>query len=112
MADLERLAAAPASTEPASEPVDFPAWNRALADPRDARVSQSVFLLPLARVFAWIHVEGLEHLRNLKGPVIFAANHQSHMDVPVILAALPRQDGARRVATSDGEGIFQGALLS
>src|SRR4029450_10398087 len=28
--DLERLAAAPVSAEPASEPVDFPSWNRAL----------------------------------------------------------------------------------
>jgi long-chain acyl-CoA synthetase len=35
-------------------------------------------------------VEGLEHVRSLRGPVIFAANHQSHLDVPVILAALPR----------------------
>jgi long-chain acyl-CoA synthetase len=34
-------------------------------------------------------VEGREHLRDLKGPVIFAANHQSHMDGPMILAALP-----------------------
>jgi long-chain acyl-CoA synthetase len=34
-------------------------------------------------------IEGLEHLRNLQGPVIFAANHQSHMDGPAILAALP-----------------------
>jgi len=40
-------------------------------------------------VFAWIRVEGREHLRDLDGPVIFAANHQSHMDTPVILAALP-----------------------
>jgi long-chain acyl-CoA synthetase len=25
----------------------------------------------------------------MQGPVVFAANHQSHMDVPVILAAMP-----------------------
>jgi hypothetical protein len=30
VSDLERLAAAPASAEPAPEPVDFPSWNRAL----------------------------------------------------------------------------------
>ena len=34
-------------------------------------------------------VDGLEHLEELEGPVIFAANHQSHMDTPAILIALP-----------------------
>ena len=36
-----------------------------------------------------LRVEGLEHLRDLEGPVIFASNHQSFMDGPVIMAALP-----------------------
>jgi long-chain acyl-CoA synthetase len=34
-------------------------------------------------------VEGRERLRDVHGPVIFAANHQSFMDGPVIMAALP-----------------------
>ena len=53
------------------------------------RACLSVWLLPLAKVFAWLRVEGLEHLAEIDGPVIFAANHQSFMDTPVILAALP-----------------------
>jgi long-chain acyl-CoA synthetase len=38
--------------------------------------------------------------------VIFAANHQSHMDTPVILAALPRQIRAR-VATAMAKEFFK-----
>ena len=34
-------------------------------------------------------VTGLEHLETIDGPVIFAANHQSHFDGPVILDSLP-----------------------
>jgi long-chain acyl-CoA synthetase len=36
-----------------------------------------------------MRVEGREHLQGLEGPVVFAANHQSHLDGPVIMAALP-----------------------
>ena len=76
---------------PPPEPVDFPAWNRLLPARIVRRLNLPTWILPLARVFAWLRVEGLEHLQAIQGPVIFAANHQSHMDVPVILAALPRR---------------------
>jgi 1-acyl-sn-glycerol-3-phosphate acyltransferase len=47
------------------------------------------WILPLARVFVKLDVRGLEHLASINGPVIFAANHQSHMDTPAIFLALP-----------------------
>ena len=34
-------------------------------------------------------VVGQEHLDELMGPVVFVANHNSHMDTPVILRVLP-----------------------
>lgn len=106
VADLERLASTPAPTEPAPEPVDFPSWNRALPFRALRAVAQPGFLLPLTRIFAWIKVDGVQNLRTVEGPVIFAANHQSHMDVPVILAALPAK-WRRRVATAMAKEFFK-----
>jgi len=57
-------------------------------------------------VFAWPRVDGLEHLDTLPGPVIFAANHQSHMDTPVILAALPPR-WRYRTATAMAKEFFK-----
>jgi long-chain acyl-CoA synthetase len=82
------LAKAPEQVEVA-EPVDFPSWNRHPLVGVVRRLSLGTWILPLARVFAWIHVEGAEHLQGIRGPVVFAANHQSHFDVPVILASMP-----------------------
>ena len=76
---------------PPAEPVEFPSWNRSWPARAIRRVSVPTLILPLARAFAWIRVEGRQHLEAIDSPVIFAANHQSHMDTPVILAALPRR---------------------
>jgi len=86
-----RAVVARAQTSDASpvEPVDFPAWNRSALARAIRRVSLPTWILPIARAFAWIRVTGPEHLDAVRGPVIFAANHQSHMDTPVVMAALP-----------------------
>jgi len=67
----------------------FPSWNRWWPVRIVRRASLPTWILPLSRIFARVTVTGLEHLRDVKGPVIFAANHQSHFDGPVILDSLP-----------------------
>lgn len=105
--DLRTLVDRAASSDaPPAEPVEFPAWNRAWPSRALRRASLATWILPLARIFAWIQVEGREHLANLDGPVILAANHQSHMDTPVILAALP-PPLRYRVATAMAKEFFK-----
>ncbi len=77
------------SATPASTIADFPSWNRSAPARAARRIFLPGFLLPLSRVFAHVHAHGLESLKDLQPPVIFAANHQSYMDVPGILSALP-----------------------
>jgi len=71
------------------EPVEFPTWTRGRLARAFRRINLPLWVLPLTRAFAWLRVEGREHLRDLEGPVMFASNHQSFMDGPVIMAALP-----------------------
>ena len=107
VADLKSLLEAPAPAgEPVDEPVHFPTWNRSYPVWLVRRLSQAIWMLPLARVFAHVRVEGREHLRGIRGPVIFAANHQSHFDVPVILSALPGRLRAR-VAPAMAKEFFK-----
>jgi long-chain acyl-CoA synthetase len=104
--DLKRLVEAPTAAEEVDEPVDFPSWNRSLPVRIVRRLSLATWILPLARVFAHLRVDGLEHLRGLEGPVVFASNHTSHMDVPAILAALPGRWRAR-VAPAMAKEFFK-----
>jgi len=90
VAALEKIVQQPpVTTDEPADTVDFPRWNRAWPARTLRRVSLPTWILPLARAFAWIKVDGLEHLKDLEGPVMFASNHQSHMDTPAILWALP-----------------------
>ncbi len=44
---------------------------------------------PLVRALASPTIEGLDRLDSLKAPAVFAANHASHVDTPLLLTALP-----------------------
>ena len=95
VAALKQLIERPPASEPADETVEFPRWNRSAPVATIRRLSHATWIVPLTRLFAHVRVSGLEHLSAIHGPVVFASNHQSHMDVPVILSALPGRWRAR-----------------
>ena len=39
--------------------------------------------------------QGADRLLELEGPVIFAANHHSHLDTPLLLTSIPSRGGTR-----------------
>ncbi len=88
--DLQRLISTPhTEAAPTTELVVFPSWNRTKIAHWIRRVNLPLWVLPLSRIFVWVKAEGLENLEGLGGPVLFAPNHQSHLDVPAIMTALP-----------------------
>jgi long-chain acyl-CoA synthetase len=92
IADLKALVSAPIVVGPASTlapSFDFPSWNRSKIAHLTRRVNLPLWILPIARVFVHVRPEGLEHLEKLQPPVIFAPTHQSHLDIPALMLALP-----------------------
>lgn len=77
------------NTPPAA--LEFPAWNRLWFARVIRHVALSALLMPFIRIIAHARISGREHLASLKGPVVFAPNHQSHLDTPLILSALPER---------------------
>jgi long-chain acyl-CoA synthetase len=111
VADLESITrpiAAGAAPSPVTttEPIDFPTWNRSAPVRGLRRASLPTWILPLSRAFVSLTVEGLQHLDAAGGPVIFAANHQSHLDTPMILKALP-PEWRYRVAPAMAKEFFK-----
>ncbi len=83
---------------------DLPQWPR-------SNMACTVRALLQAPAFAALgllapaRVSGLEMLGEIEGPVLFAANHTSHLDTPVLLKALPPHL-RRRVAVAAAADYF------
>jgi len=81
----------PRSVElPDAEPHDFPtAWARTSVGRAARAALQAYALKPLIEFETKPRVEGLDVLLGMRAPVIFIANHSSHLDAPLVLTSLP-----------------------
>ena len=91
---------------PTPVPREFPtAWARSAP----ARAVREAILTFGFRPIVWTEteprVEGLDQLRNVKPPVMFLANHASHMDTPLVLCSLPKE-WRRRTAVAAAADYF------
>ena len=82
------------------------AWSRRYP----VRLARAVVLdnvtRPLARAVASPQLRGDEGLVDLEAPVIFAANHASHIDTPLLLACLPLRFRHRTVVAAAADYFF------
>jgi long-chain acyl-CoA synthetase len=68
---------------------------------------QQLILQPLVALLYRRRVRGLEHLRGLKGPVMFAPNHHLHNDNAIILCSIPLGWRRRLSVAAALDGIFK-----
>jgi len=92
---------------PATKPRVFPtSWART----RPAKAVREAILRYGFRPVVWTEtdptVEGLDNLEGLAGPVMFIANHASHMDTPLILCSLPKEWRERTAVAAAADYFF------
>lgn len=91
----------------------LPAWPRSGPATLARWLLQELLLFPLLRLTCrpW-RVVGAERLRGLSGPVLLIANHTSHLDSPVVLAALPAALRGRTAVAAAADYFFRSEPLA
>src|SRR3954470_8439047 len=61
---------------------------------------------PLVNLVAAPAIKGAGRIEHLEGPAVFAANHASHMDVPLLLTSLPERFRHRTAIAAGADYFF------
>ena len=89
----------------AAADLDEPWARRALAREVRSLLLRGVFG-PLVAAYARVEVSGLEALAAVTGPVVFVANHSSHVDTPILLGSLPASRRRRTLMAAAADYFF------
>lgn len=85
--------------------LEFKALPLSLPELLVREMLQYIFFFAM-RLFCRVKVEGANNLKDITEPVVFAANHQSHLDTPIILGVLPRAMRAKTAVAAAKDYFF------
>ncbi len=92
--------------------LDFPtAWSRGRVVRTARSALHGAFMAPYMRYIATLEVRGREGLPTTS-PVIFAANHTSHLDTPLLLSALPARVRHHTVVAAAMDSFFMSWMIA
>jgi 1-acyl-sn-glycerol-3-phosphate acyltransferase len=95
---------------PPDEPTTGTAFETAWARKYPTRLARAMVLDTVGRglveVLASPKIVATDRLADVKGPVIFAANHASHVDTPLLLTTLPDRFRHRTVVAAGADYFF------
>lgn len=72
-----------------ARPYPLPEWPLRFPATLIRRLALYTLILPATRLLGWVRTRGLEHLRDLRGPVLFVCNHITMVDAALVISALP-----------------------
>jgi len=91
-----------------------PAYDTAWARRYAVRLARAVVVdnveRPIVRLMARPSIDGLDRIAAVAGPVIFAANHASHADTPLVLTSLPDRFRHHTVVAAGADYFFDTRL--
>jgi 1-acyl-sn-glycerol-3-phosphate acyltransferase len=74
------------------------------------RATLQPVVIPMLHALYAVDTEGMERLRDLRGGVIFTANHHHHLDAAQIVAAMPAAWRRRLLVVAAADTIFASPL--
>lgn len=85
-------------------------YDTAWARRYPARLARALILdgvtRPVVRALAAPEVEGLDRIESLAAPAIFAVNHNSHVDTPLVMTSLPDRFRHRTAVAAGADYFF------
>jgi 1-acyl-sn-glycerol-3-phosphate acyltransferase len=81
-------------------------WARRPAARATRTVLQRGLMKPGVGAIARPNIEGLDRLAACKAPVIFVANHHSHLDIFLVLSSIPDRFRRKTVVTAGADYFF------
>jgi long-chain acyl-CoA synthetase len=100
LTDIEQMIHAGA---PEVAPYPYPQWTQAFPITRIRFLVLHALILPFTWLMGRARVSGREHLRDVRGPVLFIANHITIADPALVLLALPARWRSRIAIAMIGE---------
>jgi long-chain acyl-CoA synthetase len=100
--DLERMLRGDA---PPGVAYHYPSWTLRWPVTWLRFLAHYLLLRPAIVLMAWPRIEGREHLRGVKGPLLVISNHVSDADLGFILTALPARFRHRLATATRGEDL-------
>ena len=101
LGDVERIVRE--GKHEAASPYPYPRWQQRWPISWLRTALTYLIVLPATRIMGWPRIRGKEHLRNLRGPLVFVCNHVTMTDHALVLFALPARFKTRMAIAQDGE---------
>ncbi len=100
--DLERMLH---GQLPARAVYHYPRWVQRWPVTWVRAITDRLLLFPAVFLLAWPRIEGREHLRGVRGPVLVISNHIDDVDVGFIKIALPGRLRRKLATATGGEAL-------